>query len=223
MPACAPRRSQRSRPESRRAKSRLEYVQAQLARAAHLARQDFASRQALDQAEADVAAARADLAEAEASHAAAEAGPTRGQRAIADAQVEAAAAAVAVLERRLEKTVLKAPADGIVSVIVGEVGENIRAGQPVLAIEATGKRFLSFNVREDRLRGVAMGATVDVTRAGTPETFPAAVTELLPIGPFAIWQAERVVGDHDRATLRLRLDPQDATAIEPGMTVWLVR
>jgi len=206
-----------------RAKSRLEYAQAQLARAAHLARQDFASRQALDQAEADVATARADMAEAEANHAAAEAGLTRGQRAIADAQVEAAAAAVAVLERRLEKTTLRAPADGIVSVIVGEVGENIRAGQPVLAIQTTGKRFLSFNVREDRLHGIAVGATVDVTRSGAPETSPAAVTELLPIGSFAIWQAERAVGDYDRATLRLRLDPQDATAFEPGMTVWLIR
>jgi HlyD family secretion protein len=34
------------------------------------------------------------------------------------------------------------------------------------------------------------------------------VTEFLPLGPFATWQAERAVGDHDRNTLRLRLDPQ---------------
>jgi HlyD family secretion protein len=206
-----------------RAKSRLAYAEAQLARAAHLARQDFASRQVLDQSEADVATARADVAEAEANHAAAEAGPTRAQRAIADAQVEAAAAAVAVLERRLEKTSLRAPADGIVSVIVGEVGENVRAGQPVLAIEVTGGRFLSFNAREDRLHGIAVGTTVDVTISCAPESFSAAVTELLPIGSFAIWQAERAVGDHDRNTLRLRLDPQDATAFQPGMTVWISR
>jgi len=51
------------------------------------------------------------------------AGPTREQRVIADAQVQAAAAAVGVLERRLAKTVLRAPADGTVSVIVAEVGE----------------------------------------------------------------------------------------------------
>jgi HlyD family secretion protein len=47
---------------------------------------------------------------------------------------------------------------------------------------------------------------------------------VLPLGPFATWQAETVVGDHDRNTLRLRLDPQgDAAAFEPGMTVWLNR
>ena len=49
------------------------------------------------------------------------AGPTKEERAIADAQVKAAAAALAVLERRLDKTILRAPSDGIVSVIVAEV------------------------------------------------------------------------------------------------------
>ena len=49
-------------------------------------------------------------------------------------------------------------------------------------------------------------------------------TELVPLGSFATWQAERAVGDHDRSTLRLRLDPQgDAAGLEPGMTVWLNR
>jgi HlyD family secretion protein len=52
----------------------------------------------------------------------------------------------------------------------------------------------------------------------------AVVTELRPLGAFATWQAERAVGDHDRNTLRLRLDPQgDASGLEPGMTVWLSR
>jgi len=39
---------------------------------------------------------------------------------------------------------------------------------------------------------------------------------------FATWQAERVIGDHDRNTLRLRLDPKgESTDLEPGMSVWL--
>jgi HlyD family secretion protein len=207
-----------------KAKSKLEYVEAQLARVSYLARSDTASQQALDQAENDAASARADVAEAEANHDAAQAGPTREQRAIADAQVKAAASALAVLERRLDKTTLRAPADGVVSVIVAEVGENVRAGQPVLAIEETGKQWLSFNAREDLLHGLTVGASVDVGRAGASGPTPAVVTELVPLGPFATWQAERAIGDHDRNTLRLRLDPQgDATAFEPGMTVWLVR
>jgi HlyD family secretion protein len=207
-----------------KAKSNLEYAQAQLARTATLAQSNDASQQALDQAKNDVASARADIAQAEANHDAAVAGPTREERAITDAQVKAAASALAVLERRLDKTILRAPADGVVSVIVAELGENIIAGQPVLAIEETDKRWLSFNTREDLLRGLTVGAKVDVARPGARELTPAVVTELVPLGPFATWQAERAIGDHDRSTLRLRLDPQaDAIGFEPGMTVWIHR
>jgi HlyD family secretion protein len=210
--------------EIAKAKARLEYAQAQLDRIGYLARNDNASQQSLDQAENDVASARADVAEAEANHDAAQAGPTKEERAIADAQVEAAASALAVLERRLDKTVVRAPADGVVSVIVAQVGENVRAGQPVLAIEEPDKRWLSFNAREDLLHGLTVGQTLQVARAGTGTPTAAVVTELLPLGQFATWQAERAVGDHDRNTLRLRLDPvRDAAAFDPGMTVWLVR
>src|SRR5215510_1872842 len=86
-----------------KASARLDYVQAQLTRTSTLARQSFESQQSLDQAENDVAGARADVAEAQANYDAAAAGPTREERAIADAQVQAAAAALAVLERRLDK------------------------------------------------------------------------------------------------------------------------
>jgi HlyD family secretion protein len=207
--------------EIAKAKARLDYAQAQLTRTSTLAREDFAAKQALDQAENDVANARADVADADSNHQAAVAGPTREERAIADAEVEAAASALAVLERRLNKTILRAPADGVVSVIVAEVGENIHAGQPVLVIAETGKQFLSFNAREDLLRGLTVGASVNVRRSGASEKTPALVTELRPLGTFATWQAERAVGDHDRNTLRLRLDLRDPTGFEPGMSVWL--
>ena len=210
--------------EIAKAKSRLEYAEQQLSRTDTLARSENASQQALDQAQNDAASARADVAEAKANYDAAVAGPTKEERAIADAQVKAAASALAVLERRLDKTVLRAPADGIVSVIVAEVGENIHAGQPVLVIEETGKQWLSFNAREDMLHGLTVGSKVDVGRAGAREPTPALVTELMPLGSFATWQAERAIGDHDRSTLRLRLDPQgDPAGLEPGMTVWLNR
>jgi HlyD family secretion protein len=206
-----------------KAKSGLDYAQSELARKAQLVPSDAASQQDLDQATENAATARADLAEAQANHAAAVAGPTREERAIADAQVKAAARAVAVLERRLDKTTLRAPSDGIVSVIVAEVGENVTAGQPVLTIAATGKQWLSFNAREDMLHGLTVGDKVEVARAGG-EPRPAIVTELIPLGEFATWQAERAVGDHDRNTLRLRLDPEgDPSGLEPGMTVWLNR
>ena len=207
-----------------KASARLDFVQAQLTRTSTLARQSFESQQSLDQAENDAASARADVAEVQANYDAAVAGPTREERAIADAQVQAAAAAVAVLERRLDKMVLRAPADGVVSVIAAEVGENVRAGQPILMVEAAGKQWLSFNAREDHLGGLTIGQTVSVIRNGADDMVKSVITELRPLGVFATWQAERVIGDHDRNTLRLRLDPQRGSAgLEPGMTVWIQR
>src|SRR5258707_1891861 len=208
--------------EIAKANARLEYVQAQLTRTSTLARQNFESQQALDQAENDAASARADVAEAQANYDAAVAGPTREERAIADVQVQAAAAAVTVLERRLDKMVLRAPADGVVTVIAPEVGEDVRAGQPILIVEAAGQEWLSFNVREDHLNRLSMGETASVMRNGAAGAIKAGITKLRPIGTFATWQAERVIGDHDRNTLRLRLDPQGEPAnLEPGMTVWI--
>jgi len=207
-----------------KAKSRLAYNEVQLSRASTLAKSSFASQQELDQATNDVASARADVAAAEANHDAAVAGPTREEKGIADAQVEAAAAALAVLQQHLGKTVLRAPADGVVTVIVAEIGENVHPGQPVVVIAAAGQQWLSFNAREDLLHGLTVGTTVPVARSGAPGTTPAVVTELRPLGDFATWQAERAVGDHDLNTVRLRLDLQgDATPFEPGMTVWLAR
>jgi HlyD family secretion protein len=208
--------------EIAKANARLEYVQAQLTRTSTLARQSFESQQSLDQAENDAASARADVAEAQANYDAAVAGPTREERLIADAQVQAAAAALAVLERRLDKMILRAPANGVVSVIVAEVGENVRAGQPILMVEAAGEQWLSFNAREDHLNGLAVGETVSVMHNGADGAIKSIITELRPIGTFATWQAERVIGDHDRNTLRLRLDPDGKPAgLEPGMTVWI--
>jgi HlyD family secretion protein len=208
--------------EISKSKAQLNYVQLQLNRTSILARGDNASQQALDLARRDAASAQADVAEAVANHAAAKAGPTKEQLAIADARVAAAATALAVLDRRLDKMILRAPHDGVVSVIVAEVGEAIRAGEPVLAIDKSNEQWLSFNVREDFLHGLTVGTKVDVVSQGAPRKVPAIVTEVLPLGPFATWQAERAVGDRDRNTLRLRIDlAGDRTGFDPGMTVWI--
>src|SRR3984957_19042193 len=180
--------------EIAKANARLEYVQAQLTRTSTLARQNFESQQALDQAENDAASARADVAEAQANSDAAVAGPTREERAITDTQVQAAAAAVAVLERRLEKMTLRAPADGVVSVIGAEGGESVRAGQPILMVEAAGEQWLSFNIREDHLSGLTIGKTVSVMWNGADGAIKALITGMRPLGTFATWQAERVIG-----------------------------
>jgi HlyD family secretion protein len=206
-----------------KANSRLVYADQQLGRYSRLVGEHFSPPQSLDQAQMQVASARADVAEATANYASARAGPTRQERAIADASVFAAAAQVSVLASRLAKTTLRAPADGTVSVVAAEVGEAVRAGQTIVTLEAADQPWLSFNVREDLLAGITVGSTVRVQLAGASSPVDGMVTEVASIGQFATWQAERTVGDHDRNTLRVRVDVGTGVgSLEPGRTVWLV-
>ncbi len=65
---------------------------------------------------------------------------------------------------------------------------------------------------------------VEFARQGAKARANALVTELVPLGSFATWQVERAVGNPDRNTLRLRVDPTaDASAFGPGMTFWIHR
>ena len=58
-------------------------------------------------------------------------------------QIENANAAVEVVAARVAKLRLRAPADGIVAVVVAEPGEAIVPGQPVRTLEATGRQWVS--------------------------------------------------------------------------------
>jgi HlyD family secretion protein len=202
------------------AEANLALARQEITRTTALAARDFASRQELDERTAALAKSEADLALKRAQHAAGKAGPTAEERALADARVVLAEATVADLQAKLDKTRLTAPVDGVVGVIVGERGEIVPVGKPVLVLDA-GKPWFAFTVREDALGGLTVGRDVDLTTTNG-QKIAARVTELRPLGEFATWRAARAVGDHDLNSFRLRFDPLAAVdGLRPGMTVWL--
>jgi HlyD family secretion protein len=177
------------------AEANLVLARQEIGRTTALAARDFASRQELDDRTAE-------------------------ERTLADEQVVLAEATVADLQAKLDKTRLTAPADGVVGVIVGEQGEIVPVGKPVLVL-AAGRPWFSFTLREDALGRLTVGSDVDLTTA-SGQKIAARVTELRPLGEFATWRAARAVGDHDLNSFRLRLDPLAAVdGLRPGMTVWL--
>jgi multidrug resistance efflux pump len=207
----------------RTAETNLLLAQQQNARVTALSAKDFASREQLDESNASLAKAQATLDLKQARHAAANAGPTAEERALADARVALAEATVADLQARLDKTTLTAPTDGFIGILVGEPGEIISPGKPVMTMEAEGERWFTFTLREDTLRGMTVGGRVSLT-ADDGRLIDARVTELRPLGEFATWRAARAVGDHDLNSFRLRLDPLGLNeGLQPGMTVWLPR
>lgn len=162
------------------------------------------------------------MAVAEARYAEARLGPTVEERALADAQVTAAEATRDVVESRAAKMLLRAPTAGTIGIIVPEVGEAVIAGEPILTLIPDGGGWFGFNLREDALAGISIGARVPVRRAGATDAVPGVVTELRDRGEFATWRAARASGDHDLNTFFVRVDPvtSDPT-LAPGQTVWL--
>ena len=203
------------------ANSNVTLAKQQFARVSMLAAKNYASRQQYDEDAAALSKAEASLVLANAALDQTKAGPTKEELAVAQSQVALAQATVADLEAQLAKTTLTSPIDGIARLLVAERGEAISPGQPVLTLGVGGDRWLSFTIREDRLQGLAMGSKIAL-RTAAGDRFEAKVTELRPLGEFAVWRAARAVGDHDINNFLLRADPVGASPkLEPGMTVWI--
>jgi HlyD family secretion protein len=203
------------------ADSNLTLAKQQFARVSVLAAKNYASRQQYDEDAAALSKAEASLVLANAALDQSKAGPTKEELAVAQSQVALGLATVADLEAQLTKTTLTSPVDGIARLLVAEHGEAISPGQPVLTLAVAGDRWFTFTIREDRLQGLTLGSKVAL-RTAAGDRFEAKVTELRPLGEFAVWRAARAVGDHDLNSFLLRADPiGPAPKLEPGMTVWI--
>jgi HlyD family secretion protein len=120
-----------------------------------------------------------------------------------------------------DKLRIRAPSEGTVALIVAEPGEAIVPGQPVMTLEATDRRWASFNLREDQLDAPRIDSPIELLPVAGNDRIEARIAEIIPRGEFATWRAARVVGDHDLNTFLVRADPVEQTALQPGMTVWL--
>ena len=205
----------------RTAEANLVLAKQQYDRAAALASKSFMSKQQFDESTASMRKTEAALELARAIDARNRAGPTKEERASADANVLLAEAARADLEAQLGKTKLLAPVDGVVRLLVAAPGEIIAPGQSVLTMTTGAERWFTFTVREDRLHGITIGSKAKITTADG-KALDGRVRELRPLGEFATWRAARAVGDHDLNSFLVRVDPLAGTGeLEPGMTVWL--
>jgi HlyD family secretion protein len=201
--------------------SNLTLARQQFARVSVLAAKNYASKQQFDEDAAALSEAEASVGLARAALAQSKAGPTKEELAVAQSQVALALATVADLKAQLAKTTLTSPIDGAARLLVAEPGEAISPGQPVLTLAVAGDRWFTFTIREDRLQGLGVGSKIAL-RTSAGDRFEAKVTELRPLGEFAVWRAARAVGDHDLNSFLLRADPLGPTPkLEPGMTVWI--
>jgi HlyD family secretion protein len=65
-----------------------------------------------------------------------------------------------------------------VALLVAEPGEAVIPGQPVMTLEASGRNWASFSLREDQFGGLRIGSPVDLVAADGEKRIHARVTEI---------------------------------------------
>jgi HlyD family secretion protein len=118
-----------------------------------------------------------------------------------------------------------APADGIITSVVIHKGEFVSIGYPIITLMKSGTQFIRFNIRQDRMKGIATGKVFNITMPGCePETFPAVVSHIEPSLTFADWVPVKESGSFELRTFTVELrltHPSAVSGFRPGMTASL--
>jgi HlyD family secretion protein len=135
-------------------------------RLAELAKHDFASRQAFDDARMALDVSRGQVAQTHAALAEAIAGPRPEQIEAARAALREAESAVMLASEQLAHTRLLAPSDGIVMTRVIEPGTVVLPSSPVYSVAITGEVWVRGFTPEGLLGRVAPGTAVTLSGDG---------------------------------------------------------
>jgi membrane fusion protein, multidrug efflux system len=183
-------------------------------------------------AEMAVEQAKARVAQADANVETAMTGPQ--QVAISESRVKAALAKVAERKAALEQaelnlsyTTVVAPVDGVVGRKSVEIGQNVGAGQQLLAIVSLEDIWVIANFKETQLRDMKIGQEVKIEVDATGREYTGRVQRFAGASGarFSLLPPENASGNYvkvvQRIPVRIQLDPgqnQDHS-LRPGMSV----
>jgi len=183
------------------------------------------SEQKRDEAEAAYKAMVATESAAKSQYEMAKAGAQAEDKAAAAAMVAAAPGSVAEVESILSDSYLTAPTDGEISDIFPNVGELVSLGAPIMNVLKLDDMWVSFNVREDLLENLTMGAEVQaIIPALENKEVTLKVFYIRDMGSYAVWRATKVTGQYDAKTFQVKARPvEPVDNLRPGMSVLLKR
>ena len=153
---------------------------------------------------------------------------SRAQAASAEARAAQTKAALEQARLNLDYTVVRAPADGVVSKKTVQLGEVIAAGQPLMALVELRDVWITANFKESQLRNMRPGQEAEISvdayggrkYHGHVDSLAAATGE-----KFSVLPPENATGNYvkvvQRLPVKIRLDPgEDADeSLRPGMSV----
>ena len=201
------------------ARAALKLAEQTLERQAALARQDFASRARLDEAQAEADRARAQLRAAEAEHRVAELGARSDEISAQDALVGEHEAALRQAAKRVADLAPTAPAAGRIEKIYYRVGEVVPSGKPVVSLLPPGNVKLVFFVPEAALGRLRPGQAVMASCDGCPPfearvSFIGAEAEYTPPVLYSVENRRKLV-----YRVEARGTPSAPLPIRPGQPV----
>jgi HlyD family secretion protein len=181
------------------------------------------SAQQFDEVDAKYKAAQADCAAAEQQYLMAKEGARSEDIAAASALVNQAGGAVAEVQSYLDDSYIIAPCDGEVVEVYAKLGDLVGTGAPVMSILDMSDNWFNFSVREDLLKDIKTGQSVNVRiPALDDKTYPCTVRNVKVMASYATWRATKTLGQYDVKSFDVKVVPQETIdGLRPGMTAIL--
>jgi membrane fusion protein (multidrug efflux system) len=193
-----------------------------------LVKDDAVSNQVVEKADADLTKARAAVDRSNAALLAAqrEIAVLDAQIGDAKARIATAQAAQRVAALNVEYTTIRAPIDGYVGNRTARVGLLANTGVSLLTVVPASGLWIDANFKEDQLRKMRAGDSVDVQLDASSKRLRGVVESLAPAtgATFSVLPAENATGNFtkivQRVPVRVRLDvPKDMQGVlRPGLS-----
>jgi len=207
-----------------------ELAVADLARASTLAKNQFASQQSLQQAQAtkDKTAAAVDSAKAGLTTAEANVAVLQAQRVEAERALDQEQTTLAQKKLDLDHMVVRAPFDGVIGNRAVNPGQYVATGQRLLALVPLQDVYVDANYKETQLGRIRPGATASVSvDAYSDAKIEGTVDSVAPASGavFSLLPADNATGNFTKITqrvpVRIRIPASEAAKgfLRPGLSV----
>ena len=208
-----------------KSKAGVQIAEKTYTRIKHLYEEGVVAAQKLDEITAQRDAAIATEKAARSQYQMAVNGAQREDKAAAEALVNRAKGAVNEVKSYISETILLAPEQGEISEIFPKNGELVGTGAPIMNVSQLQDLWITFNVREDLLKDLKMGATFTAfVPALDKEKIQLKVYYIKDEGSYAVWKATKASGEYDLRTFEVKARPvRKVDGLRPGMSVVIER
>ena len=212
------------------AQADLDLAGSDLKRAQRLKQSDFVSAQGLEQANAKVEKAGAAMETAKAGLTSADANVAvlAAQRVEAERALDQDRNVLAQRKLDLERTVIRAPFDGVIGNRNVQAGQYVSPGQRLLALVPLSQVYVDANYKETQLAGIHVGAPAEISvDAYDDKPVIGTVESIAPASGsvFSLLPADNATGNFTKVTQRVAVRiaiPSKVAAeslLRPGMSV----